>query len=162
VTEQDGALRLDAMTQTEFERYLAAAIGGYAEEKVESGEWAAEEALDRSLAAHAELLPQGLATPDSYLFIARKVGSGEPVAHLWIALRARAGRTEAYIYDIEVREELRGRGYGRTTMRAALTKARELGAASVGLHVFGHNMRARALYESLGFAAKNINMSLEL
>ena len=33
---------------------------------------------------------------------------------------------------------------------------------SVGLHVFGHNKTARALYSSLGFYPTNINMTLKL
>jgi len=81
----------------------------------------------------------------------RDAASGEAVATLWLALRPRGGRTEGYIYDIEVREGFRGRGYGRATMLAGIEKARELGAEAVGLHVFGHNATARALYQSLGF-----------
>jgi ribosomal protein S18 acetylase RimI-like enzyme len=47
-------------------------------------------------------------------------------------------------------------------MLAAIEKARELGADTVGLHVFGHNAPAYALYRSLGFVETNISMSLEL
>ncbi len=47
-------------------------------------------------------------------------------------------------------------------MLACLQRARELGAASVGLHVFGHNKIAWELYSSLGFIETNVMMSLPL
>jgi ribosomal protein S18 acetylase RimI-like enzyme len=47
-------------------------------------------------------------------------------------------------------------------MLAGIEKARAMGAETVGLHVFGHNEPARALYRSLGFAETNVSMSLKL
>jgi ribosomal protein S18 acetylase RimI-like enzyme len=41
-------------------------------------------------------------------------------------------------------------------------RARELGATSLGLHVFGHNEARRQLYEQLGFMATNILMTKKL
>jgi ribosomal protein S18 acetylase RimI-like enzyme len=47
-------------------------------------------------------------------------------------------------------------------MIAGARRARELGAQTMSLHVFGFNTAARALYGSLGFVETNINMSLPL
>jgi GNAT superfamily N-acetyltransferase len=47
---------------------------------------------------------------------------------------------------------LRGTGLGRGLLRAAVARAREHGAVRVWLDVKAHNDRARALYESEGFA----------
>ena len=41
-------------------------------------------------------------------------------------------------------------------------RAAELGAQKVGLHVFGHNPGARALYEGSGFATTSFIMSKRL
>ena len=150
------------MAQEDFTPFLAAGIRDYAKQKVASGEWTPEEAAQLSQADHDRLLPDGLKSPDQHLFTVRDAASGEPVATLWLALRPKAGRVEGYIYDVEVHEPFRGRGYGRSTMLAGIEKARELGAESVGLHVFGHNAPARALYRSLGFVETNVSMSLDL
>jgi ribosomal protein S18 acetylase RimI-like enzyme len=150
------------MTDEDFGPYLESGIRDYARQKVISGEWSQQEALALSAADHERLLPDGLNTPDQHLFTVRDSETGEAAAVLWIALRPKGGRTEAYIYDIEVREPLRGRGYGRATMQAAVEMAAKLGAETVGLHVFGHNAPARALYQSLGFVETNVSMSLEL
>lgn len=150
------------MTREEFVRYLKAAVPQFAQEKVRSGDWVDYEALALSAHDHDRLLPAGLDTPDQHLFTVRDAESDERVGTLWLAVRIRGGRPEGYVYDIEVAEKHRGRGYGRATMLAGIEKARELGAESVGLHVFGHNAPAYALYRSLGFVETNINMSLEL
>jgi ribosomal protein S18 acetylase RimI-like enzyme len=141
---------------------LEASIRGYAQQKVISGEWTAEEAPALSRADHERLLADGLKTPNQHLFAAHDAATGEAVATLWLMLRPKAGRVEGYIYDIEVHEDHRGEGYGRATMLAAIEEARELGAETVGLHVFGHNAPARALYQSLGFVETNVSMSFEL
>lgn len=150
------------MTEEEFGPYLEAGIREFAQQKMISGEWSERDAVALSEADHARLLPDGLKTPDQYLYTVRDAGSAETVATIWLALRPKGGRTESYIYDIEVHERYRGRGYGRATMLAGIDKARELGADTVGLHVFGHNAPARALYTSLGFVETNVSMSLDI
>jgi ribosomal protein S18 acetylase RimI-like enzyme len=153
---------LDPMTEAEYDLFYEAAIPDFARQKVTSGEWSEEESLELSRLDYERLLPEGRKSKNQYLFTVRDAASGEPVATLWLALRTKADRLEGYIYDIEVREGQRGRGYGRATMHAAIEEARELGAETVGLHVFGHNAPARALYQSLGFVETNVSMSLEL
>lgn len=150
------------MTEEEFGPYLEAGIREFAQQKMISGEWSERDAVALSEADHARLLPDGLKTPDQHLYTVRDAGSAETVATIWLALRPKGGRTEGYIYDIEVHERYRGRGYGRATMLAGIDKARELGADTVGLHVFGHNAPARALYTSLGFVETNVSMSLDI
>jgi ribosomal protein S18 acetylase RimI-like enzyme len=156
--------RLDPMTETEYLAFLDRAVAGYAQEKVAVGTWTAEEALGKSRAEFDTLLPAGLATPDSHLFVVRdpESESGERVGELWFALRGEAPRVEAFIYGVEVGEEYRGRGYGRATMLACSEAARALGASTVGLHVFGNNIVARSLYTSLGFAETGVLMNLTL
>ncbi|MGJ5895874.1 GNAT family N-acetyltransferase [Streptomyces sp. V2] len=66
---------------------------------------------------------------------------------LWLA----AEGDKSYIYDVEVAEEFRGRGYGRTLMHLAETRAIAAGKALIGLNVFAGNDPAERLYESLGY-----------
>src|ERR1700749_2299581 len=123
------------MTPQEYVPYREAGIRDYAAEKVRSGGWAENDSLTLSAADHDGLLPFGVETPDQHLFVARDAESGERVGTFWLALRLRAGRLEAYIYDIEVQEKYRGHGYGRATTQAGIEKAREMGAETVGIHV---------------------------
>lgn len=151
---------LDPMTEEEFGPYLEALILAYAQENAETGRWPAEQAPERSRENIGELLPDGLRTADHFLWVARD--AGEDVGVLWIGRQPWGAAIEAYIYDLEVRPERRGQGYGRAIMAAAEEQARRLGASSIGLHVHGPNSAARALYTSLGYQETDVTMRLEL
>lgn len=55
-----------------------------------------------------------------------------------------------------------GKGYGSQTLERLQEIARQQGARSIQLHVFGHNSGAIRLYERLGVQPTNINMRLDL
>ncbi|MFJ5780424.1 GNAT family N-acetyltransferase [Streptomyces sp. NPDC093094] len=50
----------------------------------------------------------------------------------------------------------RGKGAGRALLRAAVVRARALGARRITLRVLGHNTVARALYASEGFTVEGV------
>lgn len=155
-------ITLDPMTEDEFAAWLLPNVRMLAEENVRCGRWAPEEALQMAKTEATIMLPYAVHTKGQLLYTVRDAASGTAVGSLWITLQPKANKPEAYIYDVIVHEDVRGKGYGRATMLAAVARARELGAHSVGLHVFGHNTAARELYKSLGFAETNIQMSLPL
>jgi ribosomal protein S18 acetylase RimI-like enzyme len=155
-------ITLDPMTDEEFTAWVEPTIRDYAAHHVAAGTWSAEDALELARTQTLTLLPGGVRTKDQYLYTTRDAATGEQAGVLWINVRTKAGRTEAFIYDIVIAEERRGQGYGRATMLACVERARELGADSVGLHVFGDNTVARKLYTSLGFIETSVQMSLPL
>ena len=150
------------MTEAEFEAYLEHMVVKFAASNVTSGNWTAEEAVAKSAESLARLLPDGLATKDTRLCLARDAVTGDRVGIYWLHLRPHGTETAAFIYDIEIDAGLRGRGYGRAVMLAGAGLARELGSVQLGLHVFAYNETAIALYTSLGFAATDLVMSLPL
>jgi ribosomal protein S18 acetylase RimI-like enzyme len=150
------------MNEAEYEAFMTSAIPGYAEANVGAGYWREEEALERSRLAYEALLPQGLETAGNHMFVARDAESGEPVGAIWFAIRPNAGGDQAFIYDVSVDEALRGQGYGRAVMEACVERAREIGTATVGLHVFAQNKAACRLYASLGFETTSQVMALTL
>ncbi|MFN8483985.1 MAG: hypothetical protein U0768_13185 [Anaerolineae bacterium] len=89
------ATHLAPMTQEQFDRYLDAAIAGYAEEKVQAGNWSAEDALPRARQEFLKLLPQGLTTPNQHLF-AIVNDAGEQVGFLWFAVVQEATGTDRF------------------------------------------------------------------
>jgi GNAT superfamily N-acetyltransferase len=145
------------MSEAEFARFVESTIPDYAADKVAAGQWAAAESLDLARQSLATLLPDGLRTPDQYLYsitdeCAQQVGT------LWLGVREEGGRRIAYIYDIEIAPAHRRQGHARRALLAAEDEARKRGLAGIGLHVFGHNAGARTLYEVLGYRATNVNM----
>jgi len=62
-----------------------------------------------------------------------------------------AGSTEAYLEELYVVPDLRGRGIGRALLDAAIAAARERGATHIDLTTSEDDTAARGLYESAGF-----------
>lgn len=61
------------------------------------------------------------------------------------------GALDAYLEELYVVPERRGRGLGRALLEAAMQHARERGAARIDLNTSETDVAARALYESAGF-----------
>jgi ribosomal protein S18 acetylase RimI-like enzyme len=62
------------------------------------------------------------------------------------------GGRDAFVDEIFVEEETRGRGVGRAALRALAAEAERLGVRALHLEVESANQAARALYRSEGFA----------
>jgi len=145
-----------SMLPAEFSAWRAEAVPGYAASQVAAGRWAAEGALDESEREHQRLLPQGLQTPGHAFFV--MTWAGAPAGHCWVADQVQAGQPGLYIYGIEVLPWARRRGLARYALAQVDALARERGLAHVGLHVFGNNAGARALYREAGFDEVSVVM----
>jgi ribosomal protein S18 acetylase RimI-like enzyme len=77
---------------------------------------------------------------------------------IWFAVQEHAGRKIAYVYDVGIRPQYQRRGYATEAFAGLEGEVRARGLSGVGLHVFGHNPGARALYEKLGYETTNIHM----
>ena len=152
-------LQLRSMTVAEFETYRARLVPEYAADHVRAGDWTVDEAEALAAREIDDLLPAGPDSPGMLLLVASRPG-GEPVGVVWVALDRRPG--EAWIYDIEVNAEHRGKGYGRALLEAAEREAARQGSRAIGLNVFGPNTVARRLYESSGYQITAMNMRKDL
>jgi ribosomal protein S18 acetylase RimI-like enzyme len=83
----------------------------------------------------------------------------EPVGHLWLVERRDAYEPTLVVYDIDVDESYRGRGYAKAAMVFAEEEARRRGLTRIALHVGARNDGARNLYRSLGFEENEVAMS---
>jgi ribosomal protein S18 acetylase RimI-like enzyme len=154
-------LRVRPMTAAEFGEFRSRLIRDYAADHVQAGNWPAAGAEDRAAAEIDGLLPEGVRTPGTSLLIAQAADGGT-VGHVWVALRGPGPSGDAWIYDIEIVPEQRGRGYGRALLAAAEQVAARHGARFLALNVFGPNAVARGLYESAGYKITTLQMRKEL
>jgi ribosomal protein S18 acetylase RimI-like enzyme len=153
-------LRLVPMTADEYATYQDGSVDGFARSLAEAGDYTWEAAVEESQRQYDALLPQGLATPDSYLWTGWD--GDTPVGLIWVQIKPRGQELRAFVYDVEVREEHRRKGYGRDLMLAAEQESRDRGATAIALNVFGYNTGARALYEELGYGITAITMRKQL
>lgn len=145
-----------------YAEVVEASIAAYADDNVAAERWPRAGALERSRNEFGSLLPQGLATLDNHWFEIRAGADGPRVGHLWFAVQQQQGQCTAFVYDVEVKPAHRRQGHARRAFEALELLAAERGAAHIGLHVFGFNAPAQALYRSLGYAVTSLNMSKPL
>ena len=151
-------ISLIEMTEEAFSDYLLIAIPAYARDNIDSGRWDPSDALVRSRKAHDLLLPEGVATEDNYLFNILSGESKNTVGYVWVKIENNISSKSAFIYDIEIYEPHRRKGYAKSALSGIETFVAGLGATTLGLHVFKHNSAAVALYRSIGFEMVSHNM----
>jgi ribosomal protein S18 acetylase RimI-like enzyme len=146
------------MRPEQFAPFVEEAIAAYARDNAAAGRWPSDEALARSRAEFDRLLPQGFATPNHFIYEIQDDAGGTTVGFLWFAVVGETGTRSGYVYNVQVKPEFRRRGHARAAFAALERIAAEAGLANIGLHVFGHNPGAQALYASLGYRVTGINM----
>jgi RimJ/RimL family protein N-acetyltransferase len=149
---------LRPFTDEEYQNFIQPSIENYAAEKTRAGNFRPETALQQAKEEFNHLLPAGMTTPNHYFYAIVDKETNQKVGHLWFTREERE-EPIIYIYDVKIDEPYRRHGYAQGAFNRLEEKARELHVKKISLHVFGHNHAARALYEKLGYAATNINMS---
>lgn len=144
------------MTAAEFDAFRERTITRYAAEHVRAGHWTAELAEDLAARETDELLPDGADTPGMLLLVA-EAQNAEVVGVVWVALE-RDKKEGAWIFDIEVDPEHRGRGFGRALLQATEREVQQHGVKSIGLNVFGSNEVGQRLYKSSGYEVAALHM----
>ncbi|MEK4171624.1 GNAT family N-acetyltransferase [Lysinibacillus sp. FSL L8-0312] len=150
-------ISLKPMNQEEFKQYISYAIEDYAKDKIASGNWSEDEAINLSRESFERLLPNGEKTENNHLLSI--FHDDILVGMIWISQKAPKNPNEGFIYDFVIFEQYQGQGYGKKAMKEAEIIAKELGMNKIGLNVFGHNKIARGLYEKMGYEITNITMA---
>ena len=149
-------ITLQPMTESDFQAYLAKTIPEYANEKVQAGNWSADEALERSRKEHEGFLSEGIHTPGHFLFNLLN-DDNEKDGLLWYTARPKPPGL-AFIYDFEIYEPFRRRSYAIQALAALELDAAQRGLNKLELHVFGHNSAACELYKKASFIETNVIM----
>jgi ribosomal protein S18 acetylase RimI-like enzyme len=131
----------------------------YVADRLRAGddEAAAERNAD---ASQDRLFPDGWLAPGHDVL--RILDDGHPVGVIWVGPHPQELEGVAWIWDVEVDPDSRGRGYGRAAMLLAEEHALARGYRALALNVFGFNTTARGLYESLGYETTAVQMRKEL
>jgi ribosomal protein S18 acetylase RimI-like enzyme len=143
------------MTEAEYAAFRAVLDEQYAQDTARARDIPLEEA--RVVTGHqiAEQLKGGLATEGHHLWIVVSEQDG-PVGDLWVFVDP--AKRRAFVYDIAINKQYRGKGYGKAAMLAVESAVHPMGAAHIDLNVFGYNTTARRLYEGLGYEPIAIGM----
>ena len=143
-----------------YEAWCQQSIRAYAEENVKSGRWDDSDAMERSEREFLGLLPNGLASPDHFIF--ELFYDSLYLGYLWVFIDPGAAVPSAFIYDIEIVAEQRGKGVGKATMRALEPWCKSLNLKRIALNVFAFNTAAIELYQGMGYQTTNFSMQKDI
>ncbi len=152
--------QLRPMLEDEFHSYIDHLVEDYAKDNVEAGYWQEGEALERSRKETGNLLPQGVKTPSHYLYVIED--NSLAVGVIWMRVDPKAAVKGGFIFDLEINQQYRGKGFGKKAMLLIEEKAKEFGLRQIELHVFAKNKVARKLYGGLGYQVTSLNMTKKL
>ncbi|HYT00232.1 MAG TPA: GNAT family N-acetyltransferase [Thermoplasmata archaeon] len=140
------------LTTSERNAFLEAEMVRYAEAKSRAGVWTPDEAPARAREEIEQLL-HGRPELRGHRFYKALDGSRREIGWAWIGPvpGTEADRRTRWLFQILVKEEFRGQGFGRALLRAAEERAASDGAEMLGLNVWAFNDVARSLYESSGY-----------
>jgi ribosomal protein S18 acetylase RimI-like enzyme len=127
----------------------------YTEQRIEAGE-NPESARTNGAAQIGQLFPDG--KPSEGQHVMDVLDGDEVVGLLWMGRPFGSADKAWFVFYVEIDEAHRGRGLGRAAMQAAEEWTVEHDGTRVALNVFGPNMVARALYDSLGFQVMGTTM----
>lgn len=138
------------LTEDDAAEYWALRLRALREEPEAFGS-SFEESKDRPLEQTVQRLREGAASGDNIMLGAYDEGR---LVGMVVIVRApnEKSRHTANIYSMYVAREVRGRGYGRALLAAAVERARAMsGLEQVHIAVVTTNAAARSLYLSAGF-----------
>lgn len=148
------------MTAEEYDDWVVEEIATYAADLASASGSTLEEAHLRAERQLHDFLPDGPDTKDHHVLRVLD-DAGKSVGVLWVGPHPQR-RGAGWVYGIEIDEGRRGEGLGRAAMLAAERLTRDAGWDALGLNVFGHNPRARGLYDSLGYTVAATTMTKPL
>ena len=106
-----------------------------------------------------EQLAQMLASPASFLYLARHLDYGEEIVGMaTLVLYYVPTGVRGYIEDMVVDERARGRRIGEALMRTCLEQAKKVGTPHVMLTSNPGRQTANQLYQRIGFELRNTNV----
>lgn len=97
----------------------------------------------------------GALTPNHHIRIWIIEVAGETAGYVAVAIgfTIEAGGNDGFLDELYLREPFRGQGIGRKAVEFAIDVCPSLGIRRLSLEVERHNIRAKRLYEDIGFEA---------
>lgn len=146
---------LRPMTEAEYKPYLSMMLEDYAQVRARNLNTSLEQEMEESRKQIGELLPNGIRSEGHRIWTVVD-DAGEGVGTLWVFINE--AQKDAFIYEIHIDEEQRGKGYGKRTLELLEEELRPLGIKSISLNVFGDNAVAQRLYQKQGYGITSMHM----
>ncbi|MBQ8227833.1 MAG: GNAT family N-acetyltransferase [Clostridia bacterium] len=138
------------MKEDEFKIYSKWSVKAYAEHLIKSGDerfmWKAKK---EAKAEFNDIFPEGADSADNYLYVVVNE-KGEKIGVIGYQ-KSPFEENAAFVTENVIKEEYRGKGYGKSAFVKIQEDAKEKGFSKMVLNVFKHTPVSYAMYEKNGF-----------
>jgi GNAT superfamily N-acetyltransferase len=108
-------MKLTPMSEQEYAFWSVRSRQGYADDKMKANSLTREEADKIAADDFKRLLPDGQTSKDNYLFTAHDE-TKNVLGYIWFIIRGAENNRKAFICDVVIEDEYRGKGYGTQIM----------------------------------------------
>ena len=154
-------LKIETMTDADFQLYLRKAIPQYAYDQVRGGNWRPEESVGRAQAEFRQTLPNGPNTEGHHLLTIFDA-EGHKVGMAWWAMNQRGAQKIAFLADFFVFGEFRHKGYENEALALLEQDAKAQGVSRIELQVFAHNAEDREMYKNNDFTEVSVYLGKDI
>ena len=151
-------IELKPMSAQDFAAFELHSIANYAADTLRTDGGTESAAIEYARESFAKLLPEREATPDHFLYKIHSIEHDADVGTIWVGVVTQKHRRSAFVFDVYIEAPWRRMGFATQAFKAVEARVRELGLTEIGLHVFGYNESAFALYRRLGYRPTHISM----
>ncbi len=138
------------MDKNAFPVYAEWSVKAYADHLIKSGDEKFKfKALKEAKAEFKDVFPNGADSADNYLYIVLNENN-EKIGVIGYQ-KSPFEENAAFVTENIIKEEYRGKGYGKSAFVKLQEDAREKGFAKMVLNVFKHTPVSYAMYEKNGF-----------
>lgn len=153
-------LKLQKMSLEEYEIFKNNSMALYIQEKIRANGFTESEAKKIAEDDFNRILPEGYNSKNNFLF--SLIFDNSYIGHLWYCIRGMEKTKRAFICDILINDNFRGKGLGREAMKLLEVEVKAQNISKIELHAFGHNEIAINLYKSLGYIITDVEMEKKL
>ncbi|HYA70388.1 MAG TPA: GNAT family N-acetyltransferase [Thermoplasmata archaeon] len=152
-------VRLEPMSESDFQAFVERAIPRRAAKWVERGMWTESKAIETCRSLYRQWLPNGRDTPGNHFLNVVDPTTGARVGDVWYTAEEQGGKLQFWVEWIEIEPNHRRKGHATEVLRTLEETAHGLGADRIGLTVWADNPSALRLYSRLGYAVASTNMT---
>lgn len=154
-------LELRKMTDEEFCFYREKSLKDFTLRKVKNEKIDIKKAQEIAEKVFGKLLPNAQNTENNFLYAVIN-DSNKQVGILWFGVNENALIKEAFLFDIEIFEDFRGKGYAKKALQLMEEKLKEKNVFKISLHVDADNDVAYNLYKKMNYYPTNIKMERDI
>lgn len=143
------SVQIRKMTKAEFELFYHWSVEQNVKELMEELHLSREEAMKKTTAELAQMLPDGLNTEYNHLLTI--VADEECAGFIWTVHEEFEGRKQNFVCDFAIWESKRRKGYGAAALSLVEKHAADAGCQESVLFVSNENDAAIALYQKCGY-----------